>query len=85
MLSAIGEQVDGPISDEGFLRMMGTRRPRDQYWLAIVANDARFAAQELAQMEAEHLYIKYQKYLAKRDLNLALSQVVSKLLQRERP
>lgn len=85
MLSAIGEQVNGPISDEGFLRLMGTKRVRDSRWLAITAVDARFATQELAQMEAEHLYIKYQKYLAKRDLNFALSQVVAKFLQKERP
>jgi hypothetical protein len=85
MLSAIGEQVDGPVSDEEFLRIMGVKRSRDARWMAIVANDDRFAAQELAQMEADHLYIKYQKLLAKRDLNMALAQVVSKILKKERP
>jgi|AntRauTorcE11898_2_1112593.scaffolds.fasta_scaffold05144_2 hypothetical protein len=85
MLSAMGEQLDGPLSDEGFLKLMGTKRVRDNRWLAITAVDDRFATQELAVMESEHLYLKYQKYLAKRDLNFALSQVLAKSLQKERP
>lgn len=85
MLSAIGEQLDGPLSDEGFLKLMGTKRVRDNRWLAITSTDDRFATQELAVMESEHLYLKYQKYLAKRDINFALSQVLAKSLQKERP
>lgn len=74
---ALGEELDGPISDEEFMELLATRRVKDPKLIAINAVSSRIAAQDLAQMEAEHLYIKYQRYLAKRDTNLALAQILA--------
>jgi hypothetical protein len=80
---ALGQETDGPISDEEFMNLLATRRVKDDKLIAVNAVSSRLAAQQLAQMEAEHLYIKYQRYLAKRETNLALAQILASQNRRE--
>jgi len=84
ILESIGQSVDGPISDEAFMNLMATRRVKDPEIISVNGVSSRHAAIAAAQMEAEHLYMKYQRYLTKRETNLALAQVLAHELRAER-
>lgn len=72
-------------SDEGFMYLMANHRTRSPEWLTRVAADSKYALYQIAQSEAEQLYIKYQRWLTKRETNMALAQLLATVQKSEKP
>lgn len=73
------------MSDEAFMGLTSTYRSRSPQWLAKAGADGKYAIRESAMIEAERLYTKYQRWQAKRELNMMLAQVLAMELAENRP
>lgn len=73
------------VSEDDFTYLTTHHRASDSKWVARVDVSDEFALKQYAQMEAEELARKYKRWVLKRDTNLLLSQIVSNVIEEERP
>lgn len=83
LANAMGE-AETVNSGESLLYQVTHYRQRDPEWVAQVAVDDRYALSQAVQMEAEHLWVKYERWVQKRNSNLMLAQVLANQLKQER-
>lgn len=69
------------MSDEAFMSLTSTYRSRSPQWLAKVAADSNYAVRSAARIEAERLYIKFQRWQTKREINMMLAQLLASRLK----
>lgn len=83
LAAAMGES-ETPNSAEALLYQITHFRQRDPEWVAQIAVDDTYALSQAVQMEAEHLWVKYERWVQKRNSNLMLAQVLANQLKKER-
>lgn len=83
LAGAMGES-ETPNSAEALLYQVTHFRQRDPEWIAQVGVNDTYALSQAVQMEAEHLWVKYERWVQKRNSNLMLAQVLANQLKKER-
>lgn len=79
------QDPSGAASDDEFIYLTTHYRINDPAWIAKIELSEDYATKQLAQMEAEHIALKYKRWSLKRDINLMLSQILANQLEEERP